>query len=210
MDKLQYDLHIAKEKERMAKGYLTRSERVKLQHMIDNPKEYIKPEPIKKEYKIITNLAELQKPCIPVEKGEDISFILKALKDNLDTSRGFALAANQVGYNKQIAYISFVTGVKDNKAITKEYFIINPTIINKGSLIINRHEGCLSLPGLKVDTDRYNFVVVHCFNEKMEETNILAADLEAIILQHEIGHLQGKTILDFKHRNHKSSQKNLQ
>jgi peptide deformylase len=60
-------------------------------------------------------------------------------------------------------------------------------------------EGCLSLPGLGVQTDRWIDVLIENGFEgerKREYYNGFAA----IIVQHEMDHLNGKTILDRKHR----------
>ena len=57
MTKIEYDIYISEQKIRMDQGYLTSSERNKLKHMIDNPKEYIRaPQPeVPKGKPIITS-----------------------------------------------------------------------------------------------------------------------------------------------------------
>ena len=146
------------------------------------------------------NLKSLRKPCIPVEKGEDISQIMRDLKDTLYSlvGKGYALAANQLGYNRKIALIRIPLNNEHTKF--NEYFIINPKITFKERKILFT-EGCLSFPGLSIQTDRYVFITIEYLDEKMEQHTSLAQDLESFILQHEIDHLKGRTILDAKHRN---------
>jgi len=149
---------------------------------------------------IVYNLKELRKPCIPVEKDENISLIIQDLKDTVYSLVGkcYGMSSNQLGYNKQIALIR----IPLNKEHTefKEYVIINPKILDKERKILFT-EGCLSFPGLSIQTDRYVFITFTYLNEKMEECTSVSQDLEGIVIQHEIDHLKGRTILDAKHRN---------
>jgi len=151
---------------------------------------------------IIYNIKELRKPCLDVLHGEDVSQIMTDLCDTLYplVGKAYALAANQIGYNKKIALIRIPLNNEHTKF--NEYFIINPKIVFKERKILFT-EGCLSLPGLSIQTDRYVFITIEYLNEKMELHTSMAQDLESLVLQHEIDHLFGRTLLDRKHRNKK-------
>jgi len=164
------------------------------------PKEVI-PERIKQIKPIVTNLVELRKPCVPVEKGEDVSQIIQELKDTLETKRGWGLSANQIGYNKKISYIK-IPEFKDKQGnfSYKEYILINAKIIEKDRLVKVLDEGCLSFPGVPVHTQRYVFITIEYLNEKMEPITMAYQDMEALAMQHEVDHQQGRTIFDRKWR----------
>lgn len=199
-DKLAFNIYTEIQKIRMEKGYLTRSEREQLKQILDKNYKptFIKDEPFKGK-KIVTNINELHIPCQKVEKGEDISQILKDLKDTLDRVGGLGLSANQIGINKAISYLRFPRMNDKTKKIEMiEYYIINPKIQSKISPFVMK-EKCLSLPGLEIQTMRYRFIVVYAVDEHFKEKTILAKDLEAIVLNHEIDHLYGKTIIDRKY-----------
>ncbi len=134
---------------------------------------------------IVNNIKELRKPCVEVEPDEDVSVILQDLKDTLATKKGYGLAANQIGVQKKIAFY---------KLGSSEVTLINPKIIEKKDKIVFE-EGCLSFPGLVIKTDRYQEIVFENSGAQFS-----ASGIEAIIIQHEIAHLQGKTIFDFKHK----------
>lgn len=134
---------------------------------------------------IVTNLKELQKPCKLVQENEDISALVQDLKDTLATQKGYGLAANQIGIQKKVAFYIF------NKS---EVTLINPKITEKQNKIIFT-EGCLSFPGLEIKTDRYKTIILENNGQKFS-----ASDLEAIIIQHEVDHLNGITILQRKHK----------
>jgi len=201
MTKLEYDIYVTEQKLRMEKGYLTCSERTKLKHMIDNPKEYIKaPESeLPKGKPIITSIKELRIPSVPVEKGEDVKSIIKDLKETLAAHpTGLGLSAPQIGIKKQISYIR-MPYLSDNKTIEyRETVLINPVITEKANRIRFKQEGCLSFPKLYIDTARYIFITVKYQDENFKEYTEMFQDLNGIAISHEIDHLNGKTIFDRK------------
>jgi len=198
----EVDSYLTEQRNRQEKGYLTRSEREELKQLLEHPETLIKKE-VSKGKSIITNIIELRKPCLVVEKNEDINQIIQDLKDTLNTfsNQAYGLAANQIGYNKSICYLRIPKINEKTKQVEYEEFAaINPKVLEKERKIIFKQEGCLSFRGLRIDTDRYVFCVIQYENEKREIQNVITQDLAAFIWQHEIGHLQGKTILDFKHK----------
>ena len=57
-------------------------------------------------------------------------------------------------------------------------------------------EGCLSLPNQSADVERHEKVRVRYVDYNGKEQEILADDFLAIILQHEIDHLDGILYID--------------
>lgn len=102
---------------------------------------------------------------------------------------GVGLAAPQLGVSKRIIYIL------DDLAVGQ--FLINPVItVHKGKAT-SYQEGCLSLPGQRFDIKRAREVVVHALNAEGEPVVIRAKrKITAIVLQHEIDHLNGILILN--------------
>lgn len=200
--KQEVDIYLAEQKIRQEQGCLSKSERVELQGLLVHPETLIKKEINNSKIKhIITNIGELRKPCLPVEKGENINQIIQELKETLIARKGFGLSANQIGYNKSVCYLRIPTvNLKTKKIEHAEFVAINPKIIEKERKIIFKQEGCLSIKGLRIDTDRYVFCTIQYENEKREIQNVLAQDLAAFIWQHEYDHLIGITILDRKHK----------
>jgi len=199
---IEASVYITLQKIRQEKGYLTRSEREQLKKLIEKPESFVKEPEVVRQLPIVTDIKELSKPCAPVEAGEDISRIITELKETLNTSGGLGLSANQIGYNKQIAYIKIMKGYnKETKKIEyNEIVLINPKILEHDRRIKVKGERCLSLPHVSVDTDRWVFITVQNCNEKLEPSVFCSQDMEAICIEHEIDHLNGKTILDRKHK----------
>jgi peptide deformylase len=58
-------------------------------------------------------------------------------------------------------------------------------------------EGCLSVPGISIKVKRAKEVSVEALDEQGNKLELLAKDLFACVLQHEIDHLKGKLIIDY-------------
>jgi len=113
---------------------------------------------------------------------------------------GVGLAAPQIGVNKKMVAIRIDMFDKNDNIITKRYAFINPRIIshstNKAAL--KGGEGCLS-----VDNDREGYVYRHAFVTVQaynyltkENVKIKFRGYEAIVVQHELDHLEGILYFD--------------
>ncbi len=119
--------------------------------------------------------------------------IVELLNDMYDTLKasddGIGLAAPQIGVLKRLVVIDL--SEEDGEV----YKLVNPVIIkSKGEQVCR--EGCLSVPGVLGDVVRPKEVVVEALNEKGEKIKIKAKDLLAIVLCHEIDHLDGILFTD--------------
>ena len=134
----------------------------------------------------------LRKKSREIEKIDDK--ILELLDDMYDTLKnsedGVGLAAPQVGILKRAIVVDL-----SEEGGEGPYKLINPKIIKaKGEQICR--EGCLSVPGVLGDVIRPSEVVVEALNEKGEEVKIKAKDILAVVLCHEIDHLDGILFID--------------
>ena len=134
----------------------------------------------------------LRKKSREIEKIDDK--ILELLDDMYETLKhskdGVGLAAPQVGILKR----AIVVDLSDEGG-EGPYKLINPKIIkSKGEQICR--EGCLSVPGLLGDVIRPSEVVVEALNEKGETIKLKAKDILAVVLCHEIDHLDGILFID--------------
>jgi peptide deformylase len=112
---------------------------------------------------------------------------------------GVGLAATQVGLDIALAVVLLP---QEEEGSYKRYVLINPEISNSQGSVLSS-EGCLSFPGLNIQVPRAKKVKVKYLNEKGLPVELNAEGFLAIILQHEIDHLNGKVFID------KVSQKDL-
>ncbi|MCX7823729.1 MAG: peptide deformylase [Syntrophobacterales bacterium] len=132
------------------------------------------------------------------ERAEPIhridGFIKKLAKDMAETmyaAPGIGLAANQVGVPKRL----IVLDLREREGQGGLVVLLNPEII-KASGSLRHEEGCLSIPGFYAKVNRYSDVVVKGQNLEGEDIEINATGLLAVVLQHEIDHLEGRLFID--------------
>ncbi len=116
---------------------------------------------------------------------------------------GVGLAAPQIGKNIRIIVVYYLDKDKDGNVIIIDHRLINPIIITESVKLayLEAGEGCLSVDK-KHDgyVYRHYKVQVKAYDvELAKDTIITAYGFEAIVLQHEIDHLDG--ILYYDHIN---------
>ena len=127
---------------------------------------------------------------------ETIDDRIKQLLDDMletlhKTDDGIGLAAPQVGVLKR----AIVIDLSGEEGGVGPYKLVNPVIVKKKGEQVCR-EGCLSVPGKLGDVTRPKEVVVEALNENGEKVKIKAKDLLAVVLCHEIDHLDGILFTD--------------
>jgi peptide deformylase len=118
--------------------------------------------------------------------------VIKNLRDTLKNSKnGVGLAAPQIGEHIRV----FLFTLKSKEVIA----IINPEIVQKKGRTIYSTEGCLSFPGQEIKRiPRSNQLRIEGFDEDGFALNMFLSELSSIIFQHELDHLDGKVIIDYK------------
>jgi peptide deformylase len=114
------------------------------------------------------------------------------MADTMYSFAGVGLAAIQVGTSQQVIIYDHLT--QDNNKNFQA--IINPEIIEQHGVQTSEKEGCLSLPDLRTDVKRFKAVSVKGLNAEGKPITIDAEGLLAVILQHEIEHLNGILLVD--------------
>jgi peptide deformylase len=74
--------------------------------------------------------------------------------------------------------------------------LINPEIV-AASGEMTCQEGCLSLPDYFANVKRYEKVTVRALDRNEQPIEIHGSGLLAVVLQHEIDHLDGKLFIDY-------------
>lgn len=105
---------------------------------------------------------------------------------------GVGLAANQVGSEQRI----LVFDASNRDETRSPTILINPKIIERHGEIISEDEGCLSVPDFRSNVRRAESILVECVDRDGNPLSIEASGFLAIILQHEIDHLEGKLFID--------------
>jgi peptide deformylase len=138
----------------------------------------------------------LRQKCEKVTKvDDDLRRFLDDMLETMYLDKGCGLAAPQVGVTKRIIVIDPNPSDEDLEARNPMY-LVNPEIIWHSDEKVLFCEGCLSIPEQRAEVERSEKVRVRYTDYFGKEQEILADDLTAIILQHEIDHLDGILYID--------------
>lgn len=161
-------------------------------------------------HQLDTNNHVLRKIARKLSKEEistpEIQSLIQEMKEIMHKAPGVGLAAPQIGISIQLAVIedneerlkglaSDILTERGRKPVAF-HVLINPEIIQTSGRMNYFFEGCLSVQGRARITPRHESVTVRFLDELGEQREITASGWYARILQHEIGHLNGKLYID--------------
>ncbi|MCK5541563.1 MAG: peptide deformylase [Desulfobacterales bacterium] len=135
-------------------------------------------------------------PSEPVKTIDDkIISLTKDMGETMFAAPGVGLAAPQIGVNQRIIVYDTRADIpkdSEDKTKAKEFkALINPEIIKKTGSIVSENEACLSVPDLTSNAKRYEKVTIKALNIDGEKLEFNVEGIFAIIMQHEIDHLDG-------------------
>ena len=135
----------------------------------------------------------LRKTTQPVETvDDDIQKIIEDMAETMYDAPGTGLAATQVGIDKRI--IIYDVAPMDEKPQLQ--VLINPEILEMEGSTVSENEGCLSVPDYRADVKRAAFVKAKGLDRNGNPVTIETDDFLAVVLQHEIDHLNGILFID--------------
>ncbi len=143
----------------------------------------------------------LAKKCkaIDIKKiDKEILEDIEDLKETLNFTEGFGIAAPQAGIDKRIVIIQ----VNKEKCTYKDCeevpttVMINPTWKSLSEEKETEFEGCLSVPSIRGKVERYTNIEVTYYNEKGEKIVKQVKGFTARDVQHECDHLDGIVFLE--------------
>ena len=134
----------------------------------------------------------LKKKAKPVKNiDNNIRTLIDNMFETMYNALGIGLAATQIGEESLL----FLMDVHTEDEKKHPMVFINPKIVeSSGEASIE--EGCLSLPGFRINVKRNDQILVSAFDLNEKEIFFEAKGLTAIVIQHEMDHLIGITLLD--------------
>jgi peptide deformylase len=143
-------------------------------------------------------LRERARDASPEElRSPEVQQLIDDMIETMRAAGGAGLAANQVGELRRI----FVAEVDHNprypyKPPIPLTVMVNPVLepVDGETVVIN--EGCLSVPDLRGDLDRFVTVRARYLDRDGVEREQVARGLTAGTFQHEVDHLDGVLFLD--------------
>ena len=146
-------------------------------------------------------LAKKARNVGPDEFGEDLQRFISDLAETMYAAPGVGLAAPQVGDLRRIIVIDPGNAKReeDEKGRPRNprfKALINPVILEASRETIVWEEGCLSVPEFNDDIARPRRVLVRWLDERGRPVQEWFEDYDAVVVQHEMDHLEGTVILD--------------
>lgn len=128
----------------------------------------------------------------PVEFVDDsIKQLVKDMLETMYASNGVGLAATQVNVHQRVIVID-VSETRDQPLV-----LINPVLVEHSSERIVHQEGCLSVPEIYDDIERWESIKVEALDQEGVLQTIEADGLLGRCIQHEIDHLDGHVFVDY-------------
>jgi peptide deformylase len=129
----------------------------------------------------------LKEKSVPIVNFDDsLRNVIDQMEEVMFEKGGIGLAAPQVGVSSRLILAD------DGE---RNIALVNPEIVEKDGR--NRAmEGCLSLPGLELEIERWERIEIAAKDPYGKSIEFEARDLFARVLQHEIDHLDGFLIID--------------
>jgi peptide deformylase len=134
-------------------------------------------------------LARKAKPLARIDDA--VRDAVAQMFDIMYESQGVGLAANQVA----LPYRLFVVNVTGQRGAGEELVFLNPALSRPRGTAV-QEEGCLSLPGLRMDVRRPERVVLDAWSLDGQPIHLDLDGFLARVVQHEFDHLEGRLFTD--------------
>jgi peptide deformylase len=120
-------------------------------------------------------------------------------RDLVDTmyasGHSVGIAAPQIGTSLRVAVVDVSESKLGRKHNHGLVVMINPEIIERSGQKTMR-EGCMSVPDYTGNVERSKEIVVQFYDLEQRDCIIRCKGFEAVAIQHELDHLDGKLFLD--------------
>lgn len=122
----------------------------------------------------------------------ELQKLIDSMIETMYAAPGVGLAANQIGNGHRI----LVYDSAEEPGDRSPQVLINPRIIEHHGDVVSEDEGCLSVPDYRSNVKRFESILVEGADRDGNPLSLEADGFLAIVLQHEIDHLEGKLFID--------------
>jgi peptide deformylase len=147
----------------------------------------------------------LRKVTVDIDKSYDVKKLSEDMFETMYNAKGVGLAAPQIGLNVRMFVVDgrpFNEGEdmeerdKDPSLIDFKKVFINAEILEEDGDDWGFEEGCLSIPDVREDVYRPEYLTIRYFDEDWNEHTEEYEGLAARIIQHEYDHVDGILFTD--------------
>ncbi len=143
----------------------------------------------------------LRRKARPVSTfDKDLQTLIDDMIQTMRDAPGVGLAAPQVGISQRLIVVEYAEppeeGEEDKEVKPRLFVVANPEIVKTSEDKVLGVEGCLSIPGLVGEVERYSMVQVKGLSRRGQPMKVKAEGWLARIFQHEIDHINGVVFPD--------------
>ena len=124
------------------------------------------------------------------EFDDELRLLVSNMFETMYEAPGIGLAATQVDRHIRLLVMDVSEGRNQPRCL------INPEILEADGEE-ETDEGCLSVPGFYEKVRRAEHIKVRAYNEHGELAGFEVDGIEAVCIQHEMDHLEGKLFVDY-------------
>ncbi len=135
-----------------------------------------------------SRLRTVAKPVI--EFDQNLRQLVGDMFETMYEAPGIGLAATQVDRHIRLLVMDV------SEARNQPRCLINPELLSADGEE-ESDEGCLSVPGFYEKVSRAEHIRVRAYNEAGDVAEFEAEGIEAVCIQHEMDHLEGKLFVDY-------------
>ncbi len=121
-----------------------------------------------------------------------LSELIEDMAETMYEAPGIGLAAPQVGESLKLIIVDTTEDPEGKKQFKA---LVNPEITHHEGKQIDE-EGCLSVPELTAKVERYKKITVSYQDPEGKKHELTTEDRFAVVLQHEIDHINGILFID--------------
>ena len=138
----------------------------------------------------------LKREADEIVKGEfDVKELAEQMFETMYNASGVGLAAPQIGKSIRMFVID-AEGFDEVECKGFKKVFINPEILEESEEEWAFEEGCLSIPGVREDVVRPQWIKIKYFDENFKEHIEELEGLPAPVFQHEYDHIEGVLFTD--------------
>ena len=139
-------------------------------------------------------LSQKARVVAETEFGPELVQLLEDMAETMYDAPGVGLAAPQIGDSRRILVAD--PNNNDDDDTPTLYKMVNPKIISKSPTFISYEESCLSVPEFYVNVKRFEELTVEWQDGMGNTHREVFSGFPSIVLQHEMDHLEGITLLE--------------
>lgn len=139
----------------------------------------------------------LKKKAIEIDHSyPGLQTLIETMYETMYGAKGIGLAAPQVGLSIRVFIVDGAPFEEDEELKVFKKVFINAKINKESGKKWTFNEGCLSIPEVREDVERFDTIEIIYLDENFKQHTEVFSGIKARIIQHEYDHIEGILFTD--------------